>query len=114
MQNMVPAEPIRRLLEEWSAKHPDARRLVGPKGAGCCLGNTGIMAHLAGVSKSYIKDIRESRVEFLSFDLADRIVTRLSEFGGMGWHDNDELKALYQEFDLEGLDESRPTTRRAA
>ena len=114
MKDMVPAEPIRRLVETWAAKHPDVRELIGNRAAGCCLGNTGVIAHLTGVPADYIKNIRNGRTLNLSFDLADRIVTRLSEFGGMGWHQDPELKALYQGFDFAALDRDVPTTRSAA
>ena len=114
MSNMVPAGPIRRLIEAWSDKHPDARVLLGNRAAGIILGNTGVIAYLVDLPVDYIKNIRNGRTTKLAFDRADRIVTRLGEFGGMGWHDNEELHEVYEKFDLSALDESLPTTRRAA
>lgn len=100
MEALVPVSPIRRLIEQWAIKHLDCRELIGARAAGCLLGNTGIIAHLVDLPRSYIKDIRSGRIQEMEFGKADKIVTGLSDFGGFGWFDGGELEAIYQSVDL--------------
>lgn len=86
-RGLLPAEPFVRIARERADLEAVAQIL---ELSGRCL----------------YRLINENR--FISFDHADKIVTRCHPFGALGWFVDDELSELYQSVNLEPADRLRP------
>ena len=109
---LVPAAPLRRLIDRWAAEHPwlddwandiDGERMVDA-------GSTTIIAEATGIHRDTIGKIRWGKKHWVEFGNADRIVGFIDPFL---WHTDPELADIYQSFDFSHLDLGRPTSPEA-
>ena len=113
----VPGGPFARVLQEWCDRYE--QRLAAEMGVSVELlreqnygpDSQSPMSRLAeatGIDISNLRKIKDGKREWIGFDTADKIVTRVDE---LSWGMNEELKAIYQGFDFEWLDRVHPCVR---
>lgn len=66
------------------------------------------VADRLGITSRSLYRITSHEQDFISFDLADLIVTTL--LGPFSWHEDDELRALYMAADLRVIDWAHPVS----
>lgn len=111
-RGLVPVAPFRKLIQDWDRRNTDFYELAG-RGSGF-LTNMAKLENLTGLSKDFLTCVLKERKKFIGFDNADRLVITLHKDGPFGWHVEEELREIYDSFDLSPLDKSKPTTRLAA
>ena len=115
----VPGGPFARVLQEWCDRYE--QRLAAEMGVSVELlreqnygpDSQSPMSRLAeatGIDISNLRKIKDGKREWISFDLADKIITRVDE---LSWGINEELTAIYKGFDFEWLDRVHPCVRAA-
>ena len=95
-RGLVPAAPFVQLILNWETETSSIADLAKELGR-----------EVEGVRK-----LRNGKRPWIGFDLADKIVAVCTD--GMAWHENPELRELYDGYDLRWLDEHRPTVPVAA
>ena len=63
------------------------------------------LAEATGIDISNLRKIKDGKREWIGFDTADKIITRVN---GLSWHSDKELEAIYQGFSFEWLDRVHP------
>ena len=95
----VPGEPFARVLQEWCDRH-DSEALAAMT----------VLSEVIDIDISQLRKIKDGKREWISFDLADKIITRVDE---LSWGMNEELTAIYKGFNFEWLDRVHPCVRAA-
>jgi hypothetical protein len=96
-------EPFRKILADRLAEIEDNTEITDPKAQ---------IAKEAGLSERLVRRILKGEQDTLSFDNADRIVTRV--VGPMAWHEDEELSGIYESLDLTHLDWAFPVSETVA
>jgi hypothetical protein len=92
----VPAAPFVEILNQ-RYRELVAAETSDPRGA---------LVHETGVAERIMRRILTGEQDTLSFDNADRIVTRL--LGPMEWHTDPVLSEIYEAVDLAAMDRRYP------
>lgn len=97
---MVPAAPVIEVMRKYMREHADDCRL-GTRSGDAYFDSTGIqpVAKALGITERRIRDILQK--ERITFDLADRIITRLDV---LAWHLDPELNKIYNSVPLDQID----------
>lgn len=110
--DLIPAAPIRRVVENWYSANVDYAKLDGP--GTILLGNKGKVCALTGLAPDFLHELMSGRKKSIGFDVADRIVCCLHPDAAGGWRWEPDLWEIYRDYNLAALDRKSPCDRVAA
>ena len=98
-QGCVPGPPFGRIIAEWVERETDEENELA-------ISPLVILAERLGMDTSRLRKLRNGKLPWINFNLADKIVCICTD--GLGWRSDPELWAIYGTYDFSWLDRKHP------